>query len=306
MATIFPDPTNVAIKNVLRNTTRSVATWPHRRAILASAEITVGSITGAETFDIEFSGSGGSPATIDTTAAPYADLTALQTDFQSQIDAAFGVGVGFVINNDEENLGFADVDIEGGFTAISSVSETTFLTLPIANDTRDTSITTTTDFTPQAGFLGSFLGLFPIDGLSNTVTIPDGYNHLTVWLSIENSSDGYVQTALFQVGFTNGVDGLVLDGYVSELVGYSDPPINVSGFTVSTLNSDVQSFARIIGYVTPKINIVGVKTTITVPIPIPDGATGVYFVVPIYAAASGPSGGANPPIIRAVVTFGVR
>ena len=113
MATIFPDPTNVAIRSFKRDSVRVPVTWPHRIALIISGNITVGSITGTETFNVEFSGGG--PVTINTLSAPYANLGALQSSFQSQIDFALGAGVGILINLNDQRIGFLDTDYYNGF-----------------------------------------------------------------------------------------------------------------------------------------------------------------------------------------------
>ena len=301
MATIFPDPTNVAIKSFKRDSVRVPITWPHRIALIISGNITVGSITGTETFNVEFSGGG--PVTINTLSAPYANLGALQSSFQSQIDFALGAGVGILINLNDQRIGFLDTDYYNGFVTISNMSDGYFATLPIPNNFRDASFGLYSSIVPQIEVPPTFaILLIPLDGISNMIPIPDGYNSASLWYQIESNSTT-ADLVLFGIGYTNGVEGLVTDGYSSELISEVITVAEVSGGMVAaTPSSSVFGYSKQTGRFSTSSGFPGELNGGVVPLKaIPDGAIGMY-VIPFLASGTTP----NPPTFSAAITFGIR
>jgi hypothetical protein len=272
---------------------RQQLTWQPKAAVIY-VEADVNLITGAETFTLEFSSGG--PISMNTANAPYADIGALKTDFQSQIDAAIGPGIGHCTQFDN-NADFFFLDVANIRVSVSNFDSTYFDALIMANITRDTTVASTT-IQPQAILVGRALGApyhLPFDVPSSLYEIPQGAKTITFYILSEGNEiatpDGYAVSGVCVVAWTNGIDGYIIDGYSEEImIQPADVFITGSG----TWNENTGLYA-----IAPSENYNKLGTALTVKVPA--GATGAYLLLLGYNNVASPQKTAKPPTISAHV-----
>lgn len=299
------------------NVLRQQLTFEFGTCQFTSGQITIGNITGSETVLIEFSSGG--PVLLNTASAPYVDVTDLKNDFQTQIDGAIGAGIGVVLELGNKLLLFQD--IADGYIS-SATDQVSFSTLAVPQLTKNKALGPQTSFT---AFGGSFLSTIfqPVYGYSldrsNLFEFPPAATEVTLWITMETdtvNTDGYVQTGLYACGFTNGTDGYIIDGYITEIAyphyltdGDFDGDLATTGSALFT-GLRVAGSVSFLGPSVSTVNALDLtaggvtKNTIAFPLKIPRGATGMYVFPLQYGQVGANPIYFKPPTLSVVVTAG--
>lgn len=289
---------------------RTQLNFPVRTAIIYSGNIELVNIPSG-TFTVEFSSGG---TTNITLSPPYGSIVALTSDIQSQIDSNIGAGIGQC-----NPLGNVDAilfyDVANQSVEISNVSNDLFQDFPVPNVTRDVTTSPVTDLQCTAlSELGAVESIgIPLNFISNMYEIPTGANELTIWSQVTDNdaeNDGYNQSVFYFISWTNGTDGYITDGYLSET--YNDSIIPVTQFPIDGADP-VQSgifeskASRLITTTSVRSDGVTIANDV-VRVPIPLGATGMYIGTFGYGQNSTGNDGktASPPTITFAITSGTR
>lgn len=312
---------------------RELLTWDATSASILVDKTDVTSFSGNESFTLEASAGGpgviGPFSTIGNSGGggfPWTTSDDFAIDMQGEIDSVLGANiVSFVEipNGPGEDSNFFLIDDNETSIEVSSVSNLTFETFPVPNIIRDV-LASNNSVNPQAALPGDGLvGWFdPFNlkpDISSLYSIPQGANEATLWMTVtaDDPEDGYVAGALYFVGWTNGTDGYVTDGYYTELMLETlDQDLEIPiATTPTTINS---SFTARIIKLSVAPGVAGsllapgtsgpVKSTSVVKIPVPIGATGLYVIATAYTnnSISSLPKTAYPPSISVAVTAGTR
>lgn len=253
---------------------RQAFTFQTRSAYIPMGTVDVNGLTGSETFLIEFSTGG--PILIDLSLnSPYVDTSALVTELKSQINSGVGAGVAYVITYSSDQIAFYDV--ADGYIS-TNIEDTHFQSFPLPVLTRVPGTYASYDVAlggspspPQAGST-----ILKINGLSDMYTILPGINEITLWTTVENANEDDLSSAVLFVAWTNGVDGVISDGYYEELMFETSQmediiqnPPNLDQFTISTKLASAFVLSG------TAIN-VQKKASQQFSLKVPSGATGVY------------------------------
>jgi len=286
---------------------RTQLNFPVRTAIIYSGDVDYSNIP-ADSFSVEFSSGGVVTVTL---SPPYSDVNDLASDIQSQIDSQAGAGVG-QCTQVLDSIFLRDVANQS--VEVSGMTNDLFQILPLPNVSVDISTSPITEIPCATNNqdIASFFNI-ALNTFSNLYEIPAGANELTIWSQVTDNDgemDGYQQSAFYSVNWTNGTDGYITDGYLSE--SFRDSIVNTTQYPLDG-NDPVQSaifYPRPVGLnVTTSVKSDGVTTANdVVKIPIPMGATGMYINVLGYGQNSTGGSGktANPLTISFTITSGTR
>lgn len=237
-------------------------------------------VTAISASSFKFQANSGPEITITVTGS-YAFFSDFRTAIETQISGTYGSSVS-VTQQDQEMLIFFDVNNE--FIKISDVSSALHVQTGLLNVERSVGLEveelTVMPVEKILSVAGSVFGV-KHDGLSNLISIPRGANSLSFYYSTFVGVDGYGDPVYdgsdpeiyMYVGWTNGIDGYVIDGYFDEMCINSDNKYQSSTGIFPTKIAQFGGVKYAMGH-----NAIGTKAA-TPAIEIPVGATGCYIAL---------------------------